>query len=209
MRDVLDPHPVTRLVPPILAAASGVCGLGCVLVAFRGGALPFFGIEVEGSVVTGLLWLILLAPLLSAGVYLVTLHIVVRLDPWLNGRPVPAARRRRGSSRLLRAGLLVVDRVTEIAGSLVEQVVAGARKVGSLVRRAALGRPRARVATRVAGRRAVPSSPPSPSDVEDRSILDRAEEDVEEMEKRLASILRRLRNRDGPSSGPPGSSPAP
>lgn len=47
---------VARLVPPLFAVAIGVYATWCQAIAFVGGTIPFTGWQLEGGILTGVLW---------------------------------------------------------------------------------------------------------------------------------------------------------
>ena len=77
---------VARILPPLFAVAIGVYATWCQAIAFVGGTIPLIGWHLEGGVLTGVLWALLVSGFISWSA-----RLVLRLLLAVIGKVVPMA----------------------------------------------------------------------------------------------------------------------
>ena len=75
---------VARILPPLFAVAIGVYATWCQAIAFVGGTIPLIGWHLEGGVLTGVLWALLVSGFISWSA-----RLVLRLLLAVMGKVIP------------------------------------------------------------------------------------------------------------------------
>lgn len=70
-----DLHPISNAIVTITALASGALALWMTVIAFTGGTMPIIGLETDGGVGFGLLWLMVVDPIVLTVCYWISMVI--------------------------------------------------------------------------------------------------------------------------------------
>jgi hypothetical protein len=79
-------HPVVKVAAALTAVAAAVWTTWCNVIAFVGGQLPLLPWELEGGIVTGVVWLVVVDPLAIGVAWWGSLLILTPLAAIFRGR---------------------------------------------------------------------------------------------------------------------------
>jgi LppP/LprE lipoprotein len=77
MGEIEERHPVLQTVATLTGLASAVYATWCTVIAFIGGRLPIIGIEIDGSFGLGILWVIVIDPIVVTVCYWLSLVVMM------------------------------------------------------------------------------------------------------------------------------------
>lgn len=81
-----DVHPIVGAFVAVSSVVVGGYSLLCSYIAFAGGTLPLLGWELQGGVFQGLLWLIVVTPVVSTVGYWICLLLALPLGAIFRSR---------------------------------------------------------------------------------------------------------------------------
>jgi hypothetical protein len=64
-----EPHGCVTLLAMLFAVIVGIWVMWCCVIAFVGGTMPIIGLEVEGGLCFGLIWLFVISPIVEVIAY--------------------------------------------------------------------------------------------------------------------------------------------
>jgi len=73
-------HPVVHVLAILLAVAAGIWATWCTVIAFIGGTMPLIGVETEGGLGFGLVFLIFLEPIAITIAYWFSILLLMPLQ---------------------------------------------------------------------------------------------------------------------------------